>query len=153
MPRREVLRGGGGPTAGIEGLIESWARSWNTHDMHGAAALVDADVDFVTVAGLWLRGRDEFLRHHDRIHRAHMRETAWATLAYEVRPLHDHLALIHLEWTITGELASDGTRRPPRPGIFTWVVGGTGDTWLIAAAHNTNLRAETPHRLATRGKP
>lgn len=142
-----------GLPAGIDAVVEAWARAWNTHDMQGAAALVDANVDFVTVAGRWLRGRDEFLRHHHDIHQRHMRETTWATLGYEVRSLRDDLALAHLEWTITGERDSDGAPRPQRSGIFTWVVAYTPGTWLIAAAHNTNLRADTSHRLTSRGTP
>jgi uncharacterized protein (TIGR02246 family) len=137
---------------GIEVLIEAWAQTWNTHDMHAAAALVDADVDFVTVAGHWLRGRNEFLRHHQDIHQRHMRETTWVTVAYAVRPLCPDLALAHLEWTITGECDADGTLRPPRSGIFTWIVACTPGPWLIVAAHNTNLRADTSHRLPGRGE-
>jgi uncharacterized protein (TIGR02246 family) len=139
--------------AGIDAVIEAWGRAWNAHDMRGAAALVDADVDFVTVAGRWLRGRDEFLRHHQDIHQRHMRETTWATVGYAVRPLRDDLALAHLEWTIIGERAPDGTPRPQRAGIFTWVVACRGRAWLIAAAHNTNLGADASHRLTGRGQP
>ncbi len=137
---------------GIDALIEAWACAWNAHDMHAAAALVDADVDFVTVAGRWLRGRNEFLRHHQDIHQRHMRETTWATVGYALRPLRDDLVLAHQEWTITGECDSEGTPHPPRSGIFTWVVTRTERTWLIAAAHNTNLRADTTHRPTGRGK-
>lgn len=138
---------------GIDGLIEAWTSAWNAHDMHVAAALVEPDVDFVTVAGRWLRGRDEFLRHHDEIHRLHMRETTWTTLAYAVRRLRDDFALAHLEWTITGELDSDGSPRGQRSGTLTCVMACTQGTWLIAAAQNTNLRADTSHRLVSRGKP
>jgi uncharacterized protein (TIGR02246 family) len=140
-----------GLTPSIEALIEAWTGTWNAHDMHAAAALVEADVDFVTVAGRWLRGRDEFLRHHHDIHRLQMRETTWVTLGYEIRRLRADLALAHLEWTITGERDADGWPRPQRPGIFTWLIACTRGRWLIAAAHNTNLRADTSHRLAGRG--
>ena len=135
------------PAPGIDALIEAWARAWNEHDMQAAAALMAADVDFVTVAGRWLRGREEFLRHHQDIHRRHMRETTWATVGYALRPLGDALALAHQEWTITRERDAQGMTLPPRSGIFTWIVARTRRTWVIAAAHNTNLRADTVHRL------
>lgn len=146
--------GGGQDTAcGIEELIKAWGRAWNAHDMRMAEALVDARVDFVTVAGRWLSGRDEFLQHHEDIHRRHLRESTWTTVGWDVRPLHDDLVLVHHEWTITGERDSTGTERPPRAGIFTWVVTRTETTWLIAAAHNTNLRVDTFHRLAHPERP
>jgi len=150
---REIPEADGGLTPGFGALLESWTRAWNAHDMGAAAALVQSDVDFVTVAGLWLKGRAEFLRHHEVIHRSHMRDTTWVTLGHEIRQLREDLALAHLEWTITGELDTDGTRRPQRSGTFTWVVIRTGGEWRIAAAHNTNLRAETAHRLSGGGKP
>jgi uncharacterized protein (TIGR02246 family) len=136
--------------AGIDALVASWAHAWNRHDMRAAAELVDVEVDFVTVAGLWLHGRDEFLRHHDRIHRRHMQETTWTTNESTVRALRDDVVLAHLEWTITGECDADGTRRAPRSGVFTWVVAWTAPAWRIVAAHNTNLRADTAHRLTRR---
>jgi uncharacterized protein (TIGR02246 family) len=147
-----MCRPEGSTAPGIDALMQAWARAWNAHDMQALAMLVDAGVDFVTVAGHWLSGRDEFLRHHQDIHRRHMRETTWATVGYALRPLRDDLVLVHQEWTITGECDSDGTLRPPRSGIFTWVVACTAGAWLIAAAHNTNLRADTSHRLTGRGK-
>ena len=135
----------------INGLAASWAKAWNAHDMRTAAALVADDVDFVTVAGLWLRGRPEFLRHHETIHRGRMRETTWTTHGYRSRPLRDGLCLVHLEWTIRGERDGDGAACAPRRGIFTWLVSPAGEGWSIAAAHNTNLRADVIHRLVDDG--
>jgi uncharacterized protein (TIGR02246 family) len=137
-------------TPAIAALVAAWARAWNAHDMRAAAALVDAEVDFVTVAGHWLKGRAEFLEHHERIHRRHLRNSIWITRAYRVRPLPGGLVLTHLEWVITGEDA-DGATRPARPGTFTWVVTAAQPDWVIVAAHNTNLRSDVAHRLAPRG--
>jgi uncharacterized protein (TIGR02246 family) len=133
----------------IETLVAAWTRAWNAHDMQAAATLVDVDVEFVTVAGRWLRGRPEFLRHHQAIHLRHMRETRWTTLAYETRPLRGDLSLVHLEWAITGERSTEN-RGAARLGTFTWVVERSPDRGLILVAHNTNLRADTPHRLCAR---
>jgi uncharacterized protein (TIGR02246 family) len=138
-------------TPAIGRLVEAWTAAWNAHDMHAASTLLQDDADFVTVAGRWLKGRDEFLRHHLEIHRTQMRDTTWTTLAYDARGLHHDVTLAHLEWTISGERDPEGTRRPPRSGIFTWVVVCPDGTPRIAAAHNTNLRADTSHRLADRG--
>src|SRR5215208_5331513 len=58
--RMKAMKQDGVPP-GIGPAIDAWARAWNAHDMKAAADLVDPNVDFVTVAGLWLRSRDEFL--------------------------------------------------------------------------------------------
>ena len=137
--------------AAVDALVGAWAAAWNAHDMSAAAALVASDVDFVTVAGRWLRGRGEFSRHHRDIHLRHLRETTWSTLGYAVRPLREDLALVHLEWRITGERDAAGAPCPPRSGIFTWIVAHDGAAGLIAVAHNTNLRVGTAGRLTDGG--
>jgi uncharacterized protein (TIGR02246 family) len=132
----------------IVDLIEAWADAWNAHDMQRARGLVAADVDFVTVAGLWLKGGEEFLSHHREIHHMRMRDSCWTNLRYELRSVRDDLCLVHLEWTIAGEGEPDGTPRARRYGLFTWLTERRGDSWRIAVAHNGNLRADVRHRLS-----
>ena len=135
----------------IAALVAAWATAWNSHDMQAAAALVADDVEFVTVRGRWLRGRGEFLRHHVDIHRGHLQRARWTTVGHTLRALCDHVVLVHHEWTIAGELGAEDAPLPTRAGVFTWVVARGGNTWRIAAAHNTNLSAHTSHRLTAGG--
>ena len=51
----------------------------------------------------------------------------------------DSSALMHVDWTLRGDKDPDGTARPPRGGVFTWVVLKRSSAWLIRAAQNTNL--------------
>jgi uncharacterized protein (TIGR02246 family) len=132
----------------IVDVIAAWAAAWNAHDMAGARTLVDDNVDFVTVAGLLLKGGDEFLAHHREIHRTRMRDSRWINRAHEVSWRRGPLCLVHLEWTITDDREPDGTARSRRDGIFTWVIESCGETSRIVAAHNTNLRSDTRHRLS-----
>jgi uncharacterized protein (TIGR02246 family) len=129
-------------------LAASWADAWNRHDMDAAAILVAPEIEFVTVAGLWLRGRDEFLKHHRHIHEMQMRDSQWVNLAISQRPIQNDLVLIHLEWRITGDRELDGTPRQPRHGLFTWLAAPVGQVLRILAAHNTNLRPDLRHRLS-----
>ena len=136
------------PPPAIVNLIGAWADAWNAHDMERARTLIADNVDFVTVAGLWLKGADEFLAHHREIHRTHMRDTRWINRAYELAWIRPDLCLVHLEWTVAGGRGSDGAVRPHRDGLFTWLVENGGATGRILAAHNTNLRADARHRLS-----
>ena len=134
-------------TAAAGVLAERWAEAWNAHDMEAAARLVTADVEFVTVAGRWLRGRGEFLAHHRQIHAMQMRDSRWTNLAIGARAIRNDLALVHLEWAIAGDRDPDGTPRQPREGLFTWLAAREGEAWRIAAAHNADLRTGVRHRL------
>ena len=136
------------PSPAIANLIAAWADAWNAHDMELAHTLVADNVDFVTVAGLWLKGAEEFLAHHREIHRARMRESRWTTVAHELAWMRDGLSLVHLEWIITGDRDPNGRLRARREGLFTWLIESCGQTVRILAAHNSNLRHDVRHRLA-----
>src|SRR5882672_8854837 len=84
----------------IERLVSTWAMAWNRHDIDAAAALVMPDVDFVNVFGQWLKGKDEFVDHHGRLHGMQMRDSTWSNLNHETRLIRDDLAIVHVEWTI-----------------------------------------------------
>src|SRR5262249_34544575 len=126
MDRNALARTQASPAADAEravsGVIDAWAEAWNAHDMEQARALVAADVDFVTVAGLWLKGVEEFLAHHRAIHRMQMRESEWTNLQRELRFIREDLCLVHIEWTIAGDRDPDGTPRERRCGLFTWLT-------------------------------
>jgi uncharacterized protein (TIGR02246 family) len=128
-------------------IICRWADAWNAHDPAALAELVDANVDFVTVAGRWLQGVQEFAEWHGEIHRRHMRDSCWSNIQCRLRQLDDHLCLVHLEWTTVGDRNLEGALRSPRHGIFTWLVARWTGSWRIIAAHNTELRDESRHRL------
>ena len=130
----------------LQDLAMRWQQAWNRHDMNEIAASIAPDVDFVTVAGLWLCGRAEFLDHHRRLHCTQMRESRWTTWGSTARQVCTGLALQHVEWRIEGDRNLDETPRLPRRGVFTWVVS-LQDQPSILAAQNTNLAAHVMHRL------
>jgi uncharacterized protein (TIGR02246 family) len=132
----------------IASVVAGWGDAWNAHDADALACLVAADVEFVNVAGRWLRGEREFLEWHRVIHQTHLRDSIWTTNQYMLRSLRCDLALAHLEWTIGGERGPDGRPDQQRSGIFTWLVSQQDGSWRIAAAHNTNLAEGVLHRLS-----
>jgi uncharacterized protein (TIGR02246 family) len=137
------------PSAALPAL---WQDAWNHHDARALADLVAPEVDFVTVAGVWLQGQDEFLRHHRQLHDTQMRDSVWATAGALYRALGPGLRLAHVEWAITGDRDPDDRPRPPRRGHFTWVLQA-GPRWRILAGQNTNLGAQAMHRLRVPTSP
>jgi uncharacterized protein (TIGR02246 family) len=141
------------PHAQIASIVAGWTQSWNAHDAAALSSLVAADVDFVNVKGQWLQGAEEFEQLHRSIHLTQLRRSVWSTGHYRLRPLADGLILVHLEWMIDGELEADGGPKPPRNGIFTWLVACRDGSWRIIAAHNTNLAGGVVHRLGSDTPP
>lgn len=121
-------------------IERGWHEAWNRHDMKALAALVAEDVDFITIAGTLLKGRNAFEGHHTSVHAMQFKESLWTTTDVQVKFLKPDIALVHVNWGIRGDKDPDGTPRQPRQGIFTWVVEKRKGRWLIIAAQNTNIR-------------
>jgi uncharacterized protein (TIGR02246 family) len=125
----------------IKQIEKDWEAAWNRHDMKALTALVAEDVDFVTVAGLWLKGRKEFEEQHTAIHAMRFKESVRTTTDVQVKFLKPDVAIVHVKGVIKGEKAPDGTPLQPRPGIFTRVVTKENGKWLIKASQNTAISA------------
>ena len=124
----------------IKQIEKNWQAAWNGHDMKALATLVVEDVDFITVAGTWLKGRKAFEEHHARLHVMQFKESVWATNDVQVKFLKRDVAIVHVSWGMSGDKDPDGTPRQPRRGIFTRVVIKEGGNWRIKASQNTNTR-------------
>jgi ketosteroid isomerase-like protein len=69
----------------IKEIEVHWQEAWNRHDMKALAALASEDVDFITVAATWLKGRAEFESHHARLHQMQFRDSVWTTAETRAR--------------------------------------------------------------------
>ncbi len=124
--------------AAIRELVARWEQAWNRHDMKQLFSLVTDDADFVNVGARHWKGRQQIEKEHtSRL--GQFRESVWSTKTVNVQFLKPDVALVHIDWTLRGDKNPDGTPRPPRGGVFTWVVVEQSSGWLIRAAQNTNL--------------
>jgi uncharacterized protein (TIGR02246 family) len=128
----------------VKQIERGWQDAWDRHDMKALAALVAEDVDFITVSGIWLKGRKAFEEHHSRVHAMQFKESVWTTTDVQVKFLKPDVALVHVSWGLRGDKDPDGTPRQPRRGIFTRVLTKQGGKWLIQASHNTDIRQTPP---------
>lgn len=125
----------------IQEVVERWADAWNRHDMSLMATLVSDEADFVNVWGMHWRGRVDIEREHAERHRTQFRDSVWTTRSARIQFLKPDVALVHLDWSMQGGRDPDGTPRPPRLGLFTWILLKEPGRWRIRAAHNTNVAA------------
>ena len=128
-------------TDAIRQIADRWQQTWNDNDMTALSALVAEDIDFVTVTGTRLRGRESFREHHAARHVMQFKDSIWSTNEVDVRSLSPDILVAHVIWTMRDDRDPDGTPREPRSGIFTWILTKEQHTWRIKVAHNTNLRA------------
>ena len=126
--------------AAIRKLADQYETGWNTHDMSLLAAMRADDIDFVVVTGEHRKGREASMAKLGDQHRTQFRDSVWTNEKISVQFLRPDVALAHIEWAIKGDRNADDTPRPPRHGIFTWVVVKDGTVWKLRAAHNTNKR-------------
>jgi uncharacterized protein (TIGR02246 family) len=122
----------------IRNLEQSWCEAWNAHDVRLLSNLLAPNADFVTVAGDWLQGRNDFRKFHNVLHSTTFKHSTFAVTRNTVRFIGPRLALTHVLWRIAGDFDPDGTPRKPRTGIFTQVLQKSRGKWLILASQNTN---------------
>ncbi len=124
--------------AAVRNIPQAFAAAWAKHDGQQLARIMAENVDFVDVAGDWLRGRADFALYHSRLLSARFRDSTLTPLETSVRFLRPDLAILHWSWRIEGDRNFDLTPRKPRFGLFTMIVEKKGGEWLVAAAQNTN---------------
>ena len=130
--------------AALRQLPRAFCDAWARHDGHELAKIMAEDVDFVTVGGVWLRGRTNFEKYHARLLEKRFRESTNTPLETDVRFLRPDFAAVHWSWTIEGDRNPDGSARPKRFGIMTMVAEKRDGRWQVVVAQNTNAGPGAP---------
>lgn len=120
-------------------LAAEFEKAWNTHDMRFLDAIVTDDIDWVNVDGGRGRGREAIVGGHARVHGTpKFKDSKLIVRRVEVAALRPDVAVVHVYWGMQGDRDNDGTARPPREGLFTWLTVNDGKSWRVRASHNTN---------------
>jgi uncharacterized protein (TIGR02246 family) len=125
----------------IGAVLAALQDGWNRHDMAAFAAQFSQDADFVNVVGMHLRGRPAIEAQHVAIHQTVFRRSQLRTVGQSVRLLTPQVALAHVSREMTGHDMShvkNWSLPEVRKGVLTAVLVSEGDTWRIAALHNTD---------------
>ena len=120
-------------------LVDDFVRSFNAHDAKGFGLLFTDDADWVSVAGIRVKGRTNIQAEHHEAFTTFFSSATLALLDRDVRMVKPDVAVIHFNWELTGQPDKEGKLRPPRRGIITIVATKHESTWKISAGQNTNL--------------
>ena len=131
----------------VRKLPQTFCRAWAKHDGHELGKIMAEDVDFVTVATVYLHGRADFEKFHVRLLSGRFKDSTITPLETTIHFLHPEMAVVHWSWRIDGDKAFDGTPRPPRFGMMTMVAEKRGGAWQVVVAQNTNAVLGTPPEL------
>lgn len=124
----------------IRSTVREWERAWNSGDMASAAALFCDDADFVNVRGSHWHGGAQIESKHAELHELQLKGSVFAPVHVGVQQIGHDTALVHLHWSLRGDHDLDGSPRPPREGVFSWLMLRAGPAhWRIRSAHNTNI--------------
>jgi uncharacterized protein (TIGR02246 family) len=131
----------------VRKLPQAHCDAWNKHDAHELAKLFAEDGDFVTVATVYLHGRADYEKFHDRLLSGRFRNSTFTPLETTVRFLRPDVAVVHWSWKMSGDINYDQTARTARFGLMTLIVEKRDGAWQIVVAQNTNALLGTPPEL------
>src|SRR5258708_35103119 len=84
----------------VRNLPLAFCDAWAKHDGHELAKIMADDVDFVTVATTYLRGRADFEEFHVRLPSGRFREATLIALKTTVHFLRPEMAAVHWRWKV-----------------------------------------------------
>ena len=128
----------------VRKLPQFFCDAWAKHDGHELAKIMADDVDFVTVATVYLHGRSDFEKFHVRLLSGRFKDSTITTLEIAVRFLQPNMAVVHWSWKTEGDKNPDGTLRSPRFGMMTMVAQKRNSNWQVVVAQNTNALLGRP---------
>jgi uncharacterized protein (TIGR02246 family) len=126
--------------AALKSLPVQWESYWNNHNMDSLGTLLQENVDFVNLAGLWLKGKVATMKLLTMVHQTTYKNSVWTTDSIELKYVTPDLAILHIGWGISGDTDPDGTPRKPKHGIFTWMVIQGKGQWLLLEMDNVSIR-------------
>jgi uncharacterized protein (TIGR02246 family) len=121
----------------IGAMVQQQQELWNRHDAQGLTALFTETADLVNVIGKHRKGRAEIFEEYDGLHRSIMKDSVLKMLAWRIKLLKPDVAIVHVNWEMTGVQKMPGWNVPDvRHGVITWVAVKQSGQWKFEAFAN-----------------
>jgi uncharacterized protein (TIGR02246 family) len=124
----------------LHSLPSSWEAYWNSHNMDSLGTMLTEDVDFVNLAGIWLKGKAVTLKLLKQVHQSTFKSSVWTNDSIGIKYIKPDLAILHIGWSIRDSIDGDGRAQKPKHGIFTWVVIKEKGQWQLLAMDNVAIQ-------------
>ena len=126
--------------AAIAKTLGRFLDAWNTHDAHAFSLIFTEDADFTNVAGVHAQGRSNVEAFHAPRFADYFKDSHQTATIRSIRFLKPDLAIVDVDWQMTGARSADGKPAGDRRGLLVWVMAKQADgSWLIEVMHNTDL--------------
>ncbi|SFA87822.1 conserved hypothetical protein [Poseidonocella pacifica] len=133
-----------------EEIVPRFTAAWMERDAAQLASLFAADAEFVNVVGLWWHDREAIEKAHHYGLSTFFAESTLTPGAIRIRRVGSSAAIVQCRFTLTGQIAPDGSIGGARQTILTFVLERQGAIWHCVAAQNTDVVPGAETQLAHR---
>jgi uncharacterized protein (TIGR02246 family) len=128
------------PQTSPETIAALFARAWNARDSDALASLFEEDAEFVNVSGLYWHNREAIRKAHAYGVDHHFSKSTLGTGETKVKLLSPDVAIVHARMTLSNDDSAGAVpKSAPYSTIVSFVVHRSGNRWLCASAHNTDV--------------
>ena len=124
----------------IRKVIVAMTEGFNRHDGDAASRMYLPDAALVTVRGEVMNGQAAIERGLKAIFATRAKAASHRTLNVAIKFLRPDVALAHVTNELSGLVAPDGQPLPSHQELSLRVFIKDGDSWKVAAFHNTMIR-------------
>jgi uncharacterized protein (TIGR02246 family) len=121
-------------------ILQSWERSWNSHDMHAFANLFHEDAVWILWTGNVWKGRTAIENGHANVHKTYFRNSIQTEELEELTFVGSEVAVVRFNSTLTGD------ERYPDKIIRSrklLVVTKRNNVWKVGWGQNTRFADAT----------
>ena len=132
--------------ADVRKTLDTYAGSWNQHDMKTFASVFTEDCDYVNIGGAHWQGVEENVRQHTRLFQGRLAGVVQSPTNVQIRFPRPDVALVHTNWDVTGYTRPTGEKVDVLKELTTMVLIKVDGRWLITAFQNTEVRPANVNR-------
>ena len=126
-------------TPAVTAVVQSFADTWNRHDMAAFGQLFAPDAQFVNVVGIWWKGRAAIQGAHEFTHSNMFKHSRLTLESTEVRFPVEQIAIARSKWSLHGHTTPEGAPLPPRTGVLVNILAQSAQGWKIIDSQNTDI--------------